>query len=162
MHRTRHAVMKLDVELGEFIFLDDASLVQIAKRGLIDNVAHSEALDRFVLRRLAAAAVTDDLMSVVTTMAITPVVTTLDSHFGGAKENVVVRGMEKRSRRGMSPIFQRAEGRGSCSDQGSVDAADDVRPNSSMIYVSEPFQFLQKMRLEIFVPCVPAIAEQLL
>lgn len=51
------AVMELDVELGEFILVDDAGLVKIAQRALVDDVTHGEAFDRLVLRRLAPTSV---------------------------------------------------------------------------------------------------------
>lgn len=76
------AIVELDVELGELVVLDDAGVVEIAQRALVDDVAYREAFDGFVLRGLAAAAVAYDLVRVVAPVAIAPVVATLDGHFG--------------------------------------------------------------------------------
>lgn len=76
------AVVELDVELGQLVVVDDAGLVEIAQRGLVDDVAHGEALDGLVLGGLAAAAVAHDQTGVVATVAVATVVATLHSHFG--------------------------------------------------------------------------------
>lgn len=72
--------MELDVELGELVFVDNASFVEIAQRTLVDNVADGESLDGLILRRLAAAAVAHDKVGVVATVPVTAVVAALHSH----------------------------------------------------------------------------------
>lgn len=74
--------MQLDVKLGEFVLLDDASVVQITKRTLVYNVADRKTLDGLVLRRLASAAIADNLVRVVAAMSVTTVIAALDSHDG--------------------------------------------------------------------------------
>lgn len=74
--------MELDVELGELVFVDDAGLVKVAERTLVNDVANGESLDCFVLRRLASTSVADDEMCVVASVAITAVVAALHSHGG--------------------------------------------------------------------------------
>lgn len=80
MNRARHAIVELDVELGELILIDDAGVLEIAQRTLINDVADSKALDRLILRRFAAAAIAHDQMRVVTPVAVAPVVPPLDGH----------------------------------------------------------------------------------
>ncbi len=83
MHGAGDAVVNLDVELGEFVIVDHARVDEVAKRALVDDVAHGEALNRFVLGRLAAAPIADHLPGVVSPVAITPVIATLDRHLDG-------------------------------------------------------------------------------
>lgn len=80
MHRAGYAVVKFDVELGQFVLADNAGLIEIAKRGLVDNVANGEAFDGLILGRLGSTAVTHDETGVITTVAIAAVVTALHCH----------------------------------------------------------------------------------
>eukprot|EP00170_Pyropia_yezoensis_P008011 contig_33272_g8038 len=82
VHRARHAVVRLVVQLGQLVVVNDARVGQIAEGALVHNVAHREALDGLILGRLAAAAVTVDEAGVVPAMPVTAMVTALDRHGG--------------------------------------------------------------------------------
>jgi hypothetical protein len=70
--------MNLDIELGEFVVFNNASVGKIPQRRLIDDVSHREALDSLVLGRLAGAAIAKNLPRVVATMTVTSMVTPLN------------------------------------------------------------------------------------
>jgi hypothetical protein len=70
MDSTGNTVMDLDVELGQLVVLDDASVRKVTQRRLVDNVSHSETLDRLILRWLARAAIAENLTRVVASMTV--------------------------------------------------------------------------------------------
>jgi hypothetical protein len=74
MDCTGNAVMDLDIELGQLVVLDDASVRKVTQRRLVHNVSHSETLDRLVLCRLARAAIAEDLTRVVTSVTVASMV----------------------------------------------------------------------------------------
>lgn len=80
MHGARYAVVELVVNLGQFILVNDAGVVKIAQRALVDDIAHGEAFDGLVLGRLAAAAVANDQVGVAAAVAVAAVVATLHGH----------------------------------------------------------------------------------
>lgn len=109
--------MELVVNLGEFVLVNDAGVVEIAQRALVDNVAHGEALDGLVLGGLAAAAVADDEVGVAAAVAVAAVVATFHGHGawrggGGGKEKRRDRGVIKRE--SMPGLRMSAGARGRC------------------------------------------------
>ncbi|KAI0567143.1 40S ribosomal protein S26 [Gracilaria domingensis] len=81
MHGAGDAIVELDIELGELIIIDDASVVEIAKRRLVHDVTNGETLDGLVLGRLAATAVAVDETGVIAAMTVPAVISALHGHF---------------------------------------------------------------------------------
>lgn len=82
MDGARDAVVQLDVEARENVVLNHARINEIAERRLVNNVAHSEALNGLVLGGLASTSVTHDLVRVIATVTVAAVVAPLHSHDG--------------------------------------------------------------------------------
>lgn len=127
--------MELVVNLGEFVLVNDAGVVEIAQRALVDNVAHGEALDGLVLGGLAAAAVADDEVGVAAAVAVAAVVATFHGHGawrggGGGKEKRRDRGVIKRE--SMPGLRMSAGARGRCAhseNDPEISSDDDGRSN---------------------------------
>ena len=75
------AVRDLEVHLGDVVVRDRGGLAQVTDGGLLDHVAHDEALDCLVLRGLLRAVAATHGGGVSTALLVTSVVASLDGHF---------------------------------------------------------------------------------
>ena len=77
------AVRDLQVHLGDVVVRDRGGLAQVTDGGLLDHVAHDEALDCLVLRGLLCAVAATHGGGVSTALLVTSVVASLDGHLEG-------------------------------------------------------------------------------
>lgn len=80
MDSAAHAVVLLNIELGQLVVGNNACIGEIAERALVHDVPNGEALDGLVLCGAAPTPVTVDQACVVAPVAVAPMVPPLDRH----------------------------------------------------------------------------------
>ena len=80
MHGTVDAVVVLDVQLGELVVVDGASLSDVSKRRSIDDVPNHKTLHGLVLGHELAGGHAVDSLHVASVLFVSAVVSSLNSH----------------------------------------------------------------------------------
>jgi hypothetical protein len=75
----RHAVLELNVQLGQLVFLNARGLHQILDGGRVNHVSHVEALDGLILGGAAKAVIATDRVNMSASVLGSSVISSLNS-----------------------------------------------------------------------------------
>jgi hypothetical protein len=76
-----NTVIHFQVQLGELVLLVSRCFLDISQRRSIDNVTDDESLDGFILRDGLSSGNTANTLDVSSSLLVTSVIASLDSHF---------------------------------------------------------------------------------